>query len=248
MPPFRSAFLPNPVPSTSEVERSQALTTAPPNPAVNLAPPTSPAHVHALRRINALFLPIAYPEKFYTDLLPEARPGKIDSGHEESVENDGVFPADPTALAFLAFWSPPSIVPEEGATRTPAPDGKVIGGIRCRLELDPGPVTGLPQSWTSTTPSKRLYISTVSLLSPYRGLGVATGLVEKATREGIRREGIRLVYAHVWQGNESVLDWYEKRGFFKGEMVQHYYRRLKPDGAWIVWKNVGISESIDGFP
>ena len=247
MQPFHSAFLPNATRTASEVEVIEDSATAPLNPAVVLAKPTSPAHIHALRRINALFLPIAYPEKFYTDLLPAAPTGKIDTARKETVERDGAFPADPTALAFLAFWSSPTIVLEKETSRTTSSDGKVIGGVRCRLELDPVPVTGLPQSWTSTTLAKRLYISTISLLSPYRGLGVATGLLEKAIKEGLRNDGVRLVYAHVWQGNESVLEWYEKRGFVKGDMVQHYYRRLKPDGAWVVWKNVGISEGMDGY-
>jgi len=51
------------------------------------------------------------------------------------------------------------------------------------------------------------------------------------------------VYAHVWEANEEGLDWYKRRGFVVEEpVIQGYYRRLKPDGARIVRRGIGVRD------
>ncbi len=53
-----------------------------------------------------------------------------------------------------------------------------------------------------------------------------------------------MLYAHVWEKNEEALEWYGKRGFEVGEVVGGYYRRLKPGGATIVSRVVGVGEAL----
>ncbi|KAK6607447.1 GNAT family acetyltransferase [Botrytis cinerea] len=82
-----------------------------------------------------------------------------------------------------------------------------------------------------------IYLQSLTLLSPYRTLGLATALlnsvIESATSSriplGVRIEGL---YAHVWVDNQEALEWYTKRGFEKGELVEGYYRRLRPQDAF----------------
>lgn len=89
------------------------------------------------------------------------------------------------------------------------------------------------------------------MLSPYRGNGVATSLLNSllfsddpknnaaskpAQVSGlVRHYNIRTVSAHVHEANDDALKWYIARGFQVEEtVVENYYRRLKPSGARIV--------------
>lgn len=106
---------------------------------------------------------------------------------------------------------------------------------------------------------RNLYIQTLLLLSPYRGNGVATSLLNSLLFEPsasptdtststsdkepakrsisplVRHYGIRTVTAHVHETNEDAIHWYIARGFkVEDGIVEGYYRRLKPGGARIV--------------
>lgn len=109
-------------------------------------------------------------------------------------------------------------------------DSKIVGWIRCRLEPAPGnPDSGHFQ----------LYIQALGILAPFRGLGLATKLldtIEKLVRELPFR--VTGVYAHVWEDNDGALSWYEKRGFRRVMLLQQYYRRLRPSGAWTVRREI----------
>lgn len=58
---------------------------------------------------------------------------------------------------------------------------------------------------------------------------------------GVRIEGL---YAHVWVENQEALEWYAKRGFEKGELVEGYYRRLRPSDAWVFRRRFGVQDHI----
>ncbi|KAM0800071.1 hypothetical protein BDR22DRAFT_795639, partial [Usnea florida] len=121
----------------------------------------------------------------------------------------------------------------------------VIGGIQCRLEAIPSPPRSNPiNPQPSYQQPHDLYIQTLAILAPYRHLGIATALLDAIIctalthypRENINVKGI---YAHVWEANEEALEWYKKRGFEIGEeLVEGYYRKLRPSGAKIVRKRV----------
>lgn len=80
---------------------------------------------------------------------------------------------------------------------------------------------------------------TLCTLSPYRGLGVAGRLLEAVVGRGVRE-----VYAHVWEMNVEGIGWYARRGFEVEDVVAGYYRRLRPDGARVVRRRVGVGEWI----
>ncbi|KIX95071.1 uncharacterized protein Z520_09381 [Fonsecaea multimorphosa CBS 102226] len=111
-----------------------------------------------------------------------------------------------------------------------------VGWIRCRLE----PCS--PNHYLITQPHpppSQIYIQALALLSPYRGLGLATLLLDTILSSAIAQAADTVcVYAHVWEQNEDALEWYAKRGFKRVMLVEQYYRRLRPSGAWIVRRDL----------
>jgi N-alpha-acetyltransferase 50 len=125
-----------------------------------------------------------------------------------------------TALALIVTYAPPHTPPT------------VVGGIRCRFEEkeEESPATD------SRKTKRSLYILTLCVLAPYRGLGLATHLLERMCA-GWGPEGD--VYAHVWEANEEARRWYRRRGFWEEEgRVEGYYRRLRPQGAVVVRRGI----------
>lgn len=110
-------------------------------------------------------------------------------------------------------------------------DSQPVGWIRCRVEPFPNAENEVYQ---------QIYIQAVGILAPFRGLGLAAGLLEavKASVPSTHPK-VRSVYAHVWESNADALTWYDKQGFRRIMVQQQYYRRLKPSGAWIVRKELG---------
>lgn len=105
-------------------------------------------------------------------------------------------------------------------------DSKPVGWIRCRLE--PFPNLEKPEY-------QQIYIQALGVLAPYRGMGLATALLNAVVSD---QSDSRSMYAHVWEDNEDALEWYDKRGFRRVLLVPQYYRRLTPSGAWIVRRDV----------
>lgn len=176
-------------------------------------------HIQPLRRINALLLPITYPDAFYHAITspPSA--------------------AIPISLSFSRVVTYTSSEHKS--------ESKVIGSLICRI--DPSP----PSSPNSQPPANTysIYLQSLTLLSPYRSLGLATALlnsvIETATSPriplGMRIEGL---YAHVWVENQEAVEWYTKRGFEKGELIEGYYRRLRPQGAWVFRRRFSVQDHI----
>jgi ribosomal protein S18 acetylase RimI-like enzyme len=175
-----------------------------------------PSHLPALKRLTSALLPIKYPDTFYDLAL-----------------------SDPisAALSRIALYTP-SIINTSNAsfTQTPTPTPTPVGWIRCSLEPCPSPQHHHP-------PQHQLYIKALCLLAPYRGLGVATALLDtilQQQKETLRTHGVKTVFAHVWESNDEALQWYEKRGFARdGGLIEGYYRKLRPQEAWIVRREVG---------
>lgn len=213
-------------------------------PNFSIAPVTAPT-LPAYRRLITLLLPIRYPDKFYKDSI-----------------------ANPTSssLALCALW-PQTPRPgkrklepsnDEPPPSVPAIDdleAKVIGGIQCRLEPLPCPPPEIFPTASTAPPSPHqqphnLYIQTLAVLSPYRSLGVATALLDAIVSTALihyPRQNIKIeeVYAHVWEANEEALEWYMKRGFeVGGEVVVGYYRKLRPSGARVVRRRVGVRDWV----
>ncbi|KAH0558603.1 hypothetical protein GP486_004743 [Trichoglossum hirsutum] len=215
---------PPPQPKTPQeppesLEQPPSITTAIPNAPPDLpshlaiSPITTPNQLSQFRRINTLLLPIRYPDSFYNAILS---------------------PAQLSSLSLIATYTPQS----------PSPP-VVVGGICCRLEdrEAPGRQDGSnSEPTTTTTKQRQLYILTLCILAPYRRLGLASHLLEQMiSRALVAEDGVSDVYAHVWEANEEARRWYSRRGFGEEEgRVEGYYRRLKPQGAVVVRRNVRI--------
>lgn len=185
-------------------------------------------HIPALRRINALLLPVNYTDSFYKAILDPAVSG---------------------LFSRAILWQDDA---------SPSSPSKVVGGLICRLEPSPfDAATGkystelAKKAGASAAPPRvgqghALYIQSLVLLAPYRGLGLVTAALEgifdavaQVTRDrggnGLR---IEWVYAHVWTENEEGLGWYGRRGFERDAVLEKYYWKLKPDSAWVVKRKV----------
>lgn len=116
--------------------------------------------------------------------------------------------------------------------------GRLVGAIRCRLFAKP------PGNCASRArvEGPMLYLSTLVLLSPYRGYGIASHMLDNLIRSAVDDYGITSVGAHVWVANEEGLQWYRKRGFKEVNREAGYYRRLNPQDAVVMLRDVGVMD------
>lgn len=111
--------------------------------------------------------------------------------------------------------------------------------------------TPAANSNSTTHQTHALYISTLAILSPYRHLGIASALLSHIihtilTHPTYTPLRITSIYAHVWEANTDALEWYTRRGFTVEEgVVEGYYRRLKPMGARVVRRGIGVGDFLD---
>jgi ribosomal protein S18 acetylase RimI-like enzyme len=116
--------------------------------------------------------------------------------------------------------------------------GRLVGAIRCRLFTKP--------PGNSATKARvdgpMLYLSTLVLLSPYRSYGIAAHMLDFLIRSAVDNYGITSVGAHVWVATEEGLHWYRKRGFREVSREFGYYRRLNPQDAVVMLRDVGVMD------
>ena len=187
-----------------------------PHPSLTVVPVTSES-LPQLRRLTGNLLQVKYPNDFF----------------EEAVV------LEPTKYLSRQVIFKPEIGP-----------ARPVGWIRCRLEAVPSPTPPKPQSILSAlhdgfeVSPTQIYIQALCLLAPYRGYGAATVLLEAilSDTDVLRAWGVQGVYAHVWE-NADALAWYQKRGFEQKELVNNYYRKLKPSGAWVVRLNLDFGDN-----
>ncbi|KAG8166511.1 hypothetical protein KVR01_002200 [Diaporthe batatas] len=211
-----------PVISASPVTVLPASTPCP-HPSATIVPVTD-AHIPALRRINALLLPVSYTDSFYKAILDPAQSG---------------------------LFSRAILFRDGDASSTP----KVVGGLVCRLEPSPfDPSSGAyspdlarrARERVSPPDSRVLYVQSLGVLAPYRGLGLAAAAVEgifdalRAVAADARGSGLNIgwVYAHVWTENHDALAWYARRGFERDSRLENYYFKLQPGSAWVMKRRV----------
>ncbi|MCJ1379796.1 hypothetical protein MMC17_002899 [Xylographa soralifera] len=206
----------------------------PPLPSHIAITPVTAAILPSFRRAISLILPIRYPNSFYTSILSESAASSLSRA---AIWYD-------RSRASKRKWEDDHVSSQQSAKdqlpNNSLENGELVGAIRCRLEPVPTP----PSPNGCPTTEHQLYIQALALLSPYRGHGIATRLLETVITEALRMHtDVSGVYAHVWEANEEGLDWYKRRGFVVEEpVIQGYYRRLKPDGARIVRKGIGVRD------
>jgi N-alpha-acetyltransferase 50 len=226
-------------PTQTQTSRHPALTSLPTNlpnlpPNVEFVPLTTET-ITSFRRLNALLLPIPYPEKFYIESLNDEVANSI-----TLLARWHPAPSDDSTL-FEQHHNNNNKKKEEAASRTEVGmKSPIIASIRCRI-LPTSPPSG--NSRISQTPPT-LYISTLTLLSPYRGFGIASALLHIIEAYAIDTYGVGSVTAHVWEANDEGLEWYVKRGFREVGREQDYYRRLKPRTTAVLMKKVISDEEM----
>jgi ribosomal protein S18 acetylase RimI-like enzyme len=160
-------------------------------------------HLPAYKTLNALTLPVAYPESFYKETMTEPN----------------------LSVTLVALWHES---PAQGSITDPAAEPpRLVGAVRCRL-----------------LPSSQLYISTIAVKAPYRSHGIAMHLLQAVVKKAVELHGMKCVTAHVWEANEEGLEWYKKRNFEVLEKEEGYYRKLRPQGAFLVRKWIGVSDLL----
>ncbi len=231
LPPPTTAAKPVTIPITLPPNGVPILPSPPSLPSGATIVPLAEQHIAALRRINSLLLPVPYPDSFYANIL------------------------DPLVSGLFSR----AILWQDSDADTP----KVVGGLICRLEpnhfLDaqgqplpqPSPPTRHPKASNIPldTPYHAIYIQSLTLLSPYRSLGLAAAALEHiiASATLLPAAGstidARTIYAHVWTENEEGLRWYEARGFARegNAPIKGYYFKLRPDTAWVMRRHIGAS-------
>lgn len=173
-----------------------------------------PSHIQPLRRINSLLLPINYPDSFYHKILD---------------------PTSTPSLSRVILWAD-----------SPTTPPKVVGGIVCRLDPSLAPDSS-PQNPSYVQDVFDIYVQSLVLLSPYRGYGLAAAALKSVIDAATEQICVKIagVYAHAWTENTEALEWYAARGFRKEEpVVNGYYRRLKPDSAWILRRRLSIGDHL----
>jgi ribosomal protein S18 acetylase RimI-like enzyme len=185
----------------------------------------SKLHLAAFRRLTTLLIPVRYPDSFYkaTLELPEV-----------------------SAFSRIALWGK---------------EERVVAAIRCIAESVPSEESiangGNRAAWETTMQvtdrdrrlrdgdAKRIYVSTLFTLSPYRKLGIATFLLKEVVDEAIKytnkdtddksqKPRCEYMYAHVWASNEDAISWYRRNQFVEWGSVEGYYPRLDPSKAIVM--------------
>lgn len=172
--------------------------------------PVSPSDMTALRRLNALLLPVSFPDSFYAAVLDPA----LSHPYSRVITWDG----DGNGL------------PQEP---------KVVGAVVCIPEpalLDSSSSSPSPTSYNLYIRSLGILAPYRSLGLVSAALDDILASVRAASSASI---AVTAVTAHVWTENDDGLQWYLRRGFERrGAPIQGYYRKLRPDSAVLVSRPV----------
>jgi ribosomal protein S18 acetylase RimI-like enzyme len=227
---FQSPKTPNYVPPPSQAQKSapplpQAAAAAPPPPSTNIPPeatirPVQEQDIPALRRINALLLPVSFSDSFYQNAIDPQTSGPFSR---------------------VITWA------HDGQ------EAKIVGSIVGILEPPAQLNTSNHNADAASSarprprPPQNLYIRSLTLLSPYRSLGLANAALDHviATVLSDPNLDVRTVTAHVWTENEEGLQWYQNRGFEKqgSSPIDGYYLKLRPGSAWLVHRPIQATVS-----
>ena len=110
----------------------------------------------------------------------------------------------------------------------------VIGWIRCRLDAEQRRV-----SQNTTTEDYSVYIQALCIQPAHQGQGHGSALLKDVCQSANRSDyAAKKITAHVWEHNVDAITWYARRGFKRIVLIDSYYRKLRPAGAWIMQKDL----------
>lgn len=181
--------------------------------------PLTPALIPAFKRLNSL-LPVAYPPSFYDESIADVT--------ISSITLLALWHDEPHTTSITTALAPAPEAAAEPESKT-IPLALVAAAIRCRLAPSPNPT---------------LYISTLCVLPSHRHHGLAAHLLARVTAVAITQHGVGGVTAHVWEANADAREWYAKRGFREEAREEAYYRKLRPAGAVVVRRGVGVRDLV----
>ncbi|OBT79969.1 hypothetical protein VF21_01666 [Pseudogymnoascus sp. 05NY08] len=238
-PPPPTTTLTAPPPSSLP----QSATSTPPPPVSTTAQqPPPPASTTSNGAITTTTKPI-HPQSTISPILPSHIPAlkRINAlllciTYPDSFYTKILAPSPPPSFSRAILWS--------ASPSEPATPPTLIGGVVCRLEDSP---LGAPGAGPGGE-SQQLYIQSLTLLSPYRHLGLASAALNSIITAIVTSPlspPITSLYAHVWTENTEGLEWYKARGFeVEGGVVGGYYRRLSPDTAWVLRRRLGARDYL----
>ncbi|KAK3652056.1 hypothetical protein LTR56_003281 [Elasticomyces elasticus] len=189
---------------------------------VGPARPPLPPNVH-IRACTKADIPAL--KRLTSLLLPIPYP---DSFYREILEDSLT-----NNITLIASW-------HDDPSTTNQEKGRLVGAIRCRLFAHPHGTPAIAHE------KPMLYLSTLVLLSPYRSHGIAAQMLRLLIVRAVEQYGIGSVGAHVWEANQEGLEWYAKRGFRVVGTEESYYRRLKPSGAVVMRREIGVADLLGG--
>ncbi|KAG8077210.1 hypothetical protein GUJ93_ZPchr0007g3238 [Zizania palustris] len=100
-----------------------------------------------------------------------------------------------------------------------------VGAIACRLEkTDGGAVC--------------VYIMTLGVLAPYRGLGIGSKLLNHVL-DLCEKQNVPEIYLHVQTNNDDAIAFYKKFGFEITKTIEKYYKNITPPDCYVVTKFIG---------
>ncbi|XP_042511403.1 N-alpha-acetyltransferase 50-like [Macadamia integrifolia] len=97
-----------------------------------------------------------------------------------------------------------------------------VGAIACRLEKKEGGAVCV-------------YIMTLGVLAPYRGLGIGTKLLNHVI-DRCSKQNISEIYLHVQTNNEDAINFYKKFGFEITDTIKNYYTNITPPDCYVLTK------------
>ncbi|KAM3282259.1 N-alpha-acetyltransferase 50 [Capsicum chacoense] len=96
-----------------------------------------------------------------------------------------------------------------------------VGSIACRLDKEGEAVC--------------VYIMTLGVLAPYRGLDIGTKMLNHVLDLCIK-QNIREICLHVQTSNEDAINFYKKFGFEVTNTIQNYYKNITPPHCYVLTK------------
>jgi len=102
-----------------------------------------------------------------------------------------------------------------------------VGAIACRLEKKEGGAV-------------RVYIMTLGVLAPYRGLGIGTKLLNHVFYLSAK-QNISEIYLHVQTNNDDAIAFYKKFGFEITQTIHNYYMNITPPDCYVLTKFIGLA-------
>ncbi|MBA0610689.1 hypothetical protein Godav_011501 [Gossypium davidsonii] len=195
-------------------------------------------NVMQLKKLNTALFPVRYNDKYYADALASGEFTKLGLLLIKTLAKDFLI------LEFAALhWRAPieldglhlftetyfvltiTLLHANSAYYSDI----CVGSIACRLEKKEGGAI-------------RVYIMTLGVLAPYRGLGIGTRLLNHVL-DLCSKQKIPEIYLHVQTNNEDAINFYKKFGFEITETIKNYYTNIDPPDCFVLTKFTAPSQA-----